>query len=747
MQPQFTTQPQQQIVFQTSNNGIRQPAILAPSTMGAPRANMGQQQRVIQIQTANGPMYFAIAPGPAINSSPMMNQGVQGVQSQQYASQQICFQPNSSVMINRPQLNQTTTQQQLQPRLGAPIVAGQTLAISNPQQQNIVHPSSQPIVMPRMTNQLILNRPLNSTGQMMPGQQQFIQIQTPNGPMLLALPPQQTQPMNNTMIDYNNQVQKSQQQEPSKVLENTLSSPTKQVATSPTKSSNNSSPGLKPGLDLADLLLDCGILPEERMSSQSGTIKTPQSPSLPLISSPLPQMPQISSSMSPVDSSLHNTSNLQQQQQQPIQQNFASPMQQHPIRITIGPDGQMIMQHSLYGAIRPTMMAHTLGQPHLTPTNSTTTTNMISSSSPVMTSTTSNPTNTTNDNANNESSKTATRGKGSATKRSRSKKSELDKFPILKTPKIAQQQQQQQQQNMQAVTVVPMTVLVDQNKGVLGVSDGKSNVAQLAGGQQVSLAKIVAGPQLMRTSPLVQGNMMQQTSISQQNNIGSNTGMGQNSNLMLQNPHLVSVDSANSINTSNTINQDSTTGSLASSNQQLTSSGNVTTNSFVQKTDKSGTVESNPHISSSMMSTISLSIDSSKIEHNGFKPNDGQQQHHHTIKAVNNGGGITTLIIHQPQQQQQLQLQQNSQQQNQLTQVQQVARQIDLRAQSILNQLGADQNAALNPQTKQSFKSFEDACKRLLRYHVFDTQTVTEEQIKKGEFRWYTENYASIRIS
>lgn len=65
--------------------------------------------------------------------------------------------------------------------------------------------------------------------------------------------------------------------------------------------------------------------------------------------------------------------------------------------------------------------------------------------------------------------------------------------------------------------------------------------------------------------------------------------------------------------------------------------------------------------------------------------------------------------------------------------MQQIARQVDLRAQSILNQLAADQKATENPQTDKSFRSLEDACKRLLRYHVFDTQTVSDAQIRKGK--------------
>lgn len=159
-----------------------------------------------------------------------------------------------------------------------------------------------------------------------------------------------------------------------------------------------------------------------------------------------------------------------------------------------------------------------------------------------------------------------------------------------------------------------------------------------------------------------------------------------------------------------------------SSTSQISSSGNVTTNLLQRVDTKPGTVESNPHISSSLMPTISLTVDTLKIEQNGLKTCDGQNPN---LKAIQNNGGVTrTLVIHSTQ----------AQHPNQTNQVaQQVARQVDIRAQSILNQLVADQNAALNPQIKQSFKSIEDACKRLLRYHVFDTQAVNDAQIRKGK--------------
>lgn len=80
-------------------------------------------------------------------------------------------------------------------------------------------------------------------------------------------------------------------------------------------------------------------------------------------------------------------------------------------------------------------------------------------------------------------------------------------------------------------------------------------------------------------------------------------------------------------------------------------------------------------------------------------------------------------LLIQQQQQQQLIIQQMKQQQQKVA-----ASQVDV---SIMNQLAADQAAATNPQTKQSFKSLEDACKRLLRYHVFNSPEVDENQVKQ----------------
>lgn len=132
------------------------------------------------------------------------------------------------------------------------------------------------------------------------------------------------------------------------------------------------------------------------------------------------------------------------------------------------------------------------------------------------------------------------------------------------------------------------------------------------------------------------------------------------------------------------------------------------------------------------MPTISLTVDTLKIEQNGLRTaNTGPIQTHNIKSLMHNVGGLTTTLVLRPAQ---AQLQHSSQTQAQIQQLQlqqQLSRQKELRVQGILNQLGADQNAALHPQTKQSFKSLEDACKRLLRYHVFDTETVDTEKIKK----------------
>ncbi|KAH7638664.1 hypothetical protein HUG17_2697 [Dermatophagoides farinae] len=50
---------------------------------------------------------------------------------------------------------------------------------------------------------------------------------------------------------------------------------------------------------------------------------------------------------------------------------------------------------------------------------------------------------------------------------------------------------------------------------------------------------------------------------------------------------------------------------------------------------------------------------------------------------------------------------------------------------AIQSQLHADQNTALHPDCRTPFRSRDDACKRLLRYHVFDQQQLSEKQMQK----------------
>lgn len=701
--------PPPQYLIQSPNNGIRQPTILA------------QQQRVIQIQTANGPMLFAIAPGPTMNNNNVMNPQTIYVAGQQNSQQ--------------------------------------------PQQQHIVLPPSQPMMMPRVPNQLILNRPMSSPGQLLPSQQQFIQIQTPNGPMLLALPTQPApQTINNPMIDYSNQVQQQtppQQHVQSKYVPNSKQS----------------------GLDLDDLLLDCGILPEERSSTtMSPGTKISQSPSLQQTSSPMPtmttinpslapQMNQMSSPMQPPMNQINapmqthmgqmspalqpptmNSTNPMpnnQSPQQPMSNYAGQPIRQQPIRITIGPDGQMIMQPAMYGAIRP-VIAGPMGQPHLNMINN------VVPSNPQMVTMTMSPSaqqlqqpiqqqlhfqqqhqhqqqqqqqlQTKETKVENNGKKQPAKGKETTAKRSRSKKSDLDKFPTLKTPKL---QEQQKQKQMQAVTVVPMTLLVgDQNKTVVAGSEVRSNVAQLTSGQQVSLAKIVTpvvqpGP----LHPAVNNNLVQSglatsniTHIEQSKNDNSN----QNTQLA------VPVSDMNVQNNTTIVSQviNATSNPLI---PQTSSSGNVKTNLLHSANNHAGTVESNPHISSSLMPTLSLTVDAPKIEQNGLMATRDGKLQTSAIQGMpnNNSGPITATIVFNAQSQIATNNQNSQNQQLITSQAQQAARQIDLRVQSILNQLNADQSAALNPQTKQSFQSLEDACKRLLRYHVFNTKGVEDTQVKK----------------
>ena len=49
------------------------------------------------------------------------------------------------------------------------------------------------------------------------------------------------------------------------------------------------------------------------------------------------------------------------------------------------------------------------------------------------------------------------------------------------------------------------------------------------------------------------------------------------------------------------------------------------------------------------------------------------------------------------------------------------------------SQIGKDQNEVLNPQYKLPFKSKDDACKKLLRYHVYHELDVSPDQVQKEE--------------
>ncbi|CAG2105226.1 unnamed protein product [Medioppia subpectinata] len=52
---------------------------------------------------------------------------------------------------------------------------------------------------------------------------------------------------------------------------------------------------------------------------------------------------------------------------------------------------------------------------------------------------------------------------------------------------------------------------------------------------------------------------------------------------------------------------------------------------------------------------------------------------------------------------------------------------------SIQQQLNVDQNAALKPDTKKPFNSRDDACKRLLRYHVFNAPVMSTSDMDKSD--------------
>ncbi len=57
---------------------------------------------------------------------------------------------------------------------------------------------------------------------------------------------------------------------------------------------------------------------------------------------------------------------------------------------------------------------------------------------------------------------------------------------------------------------------------------------------------------------------------------------------------------------------------------------------------------------------------------------------------------------------------------------------------SIQQQLSVDQSAALKPDTKRPFKSRDDACKRLLRYHVFNAPTMSLSDLEKSILKYFS---------
>ncbi|KPM10888.1 hypothetical protein QR98_0094530 [Sarcoptes scabiei] len=60
---------------------------------------------------------------------------------------------------------------------------------------------------------------------------------------------------------------------------------------------------------------------------------------------------------------------------------------------------------------------------------------------------------------------------------------------------------------------------------------------------------------------------------------------------------------------------------------------------------------------------------------------------------------------------------------------------------AIQSQLHADQNSALNPDCRTNFRNRDDACKRLLRYHIFDHPNFTCKKIKQ-----FDENFEKLSV-
>lgn len=61
-------------------------------------------------------------------------------------------------------------------------------------------------------------------------------------------------------------------------------------------------------------------------------------------------------------------------------------------------------------------------------------------------------------------------------------------------------------------------------------------------------------------------------------------------------------------------------------------------------------------------------------------------------------------------------------------------------------QLTADQNSALKPDTKTPFRSKRDAVQRLLRYHVYQKPSPPPEVLEKSKFHIFLKRCFGLKI-
>ncbi|KAG9510062.1 BRD4-interacting chromatin-remodeling complex-associated protein [Fragariocoptes setiger] len=531
--PQFSNGQlgSQQLLVQNStpNQQQQQQQMLGPQNqrvivnraLGPAMAMPGRQQ-FIQIQTQNGPMYLAIAPNPAMMSQqPQVNMqassnigmnGTQMVGNMQQRMPIIASQPMSiAQQMPAPPFNQQQQPRQVLVQSQQPIGSTQRQNSPGPNQQshhNVRQPQTmqqQPMVMSPQNPGMIVNRTALGHTMAMPARQQFIQIQTQNGPMYLAIAPNPTimsqqqqvnmqgsnMGMNGTQMVGNMQQRmpiitgqpmsmaqqmpatsfSQQQQQPRQVLvqsQQQIGSPQRQNSPGPNQQSHQ--PGrqpqmqqqqqqsqqqnqgqtssTKPSLNLADLLLEHGILPETTPSTnrQQQMVENDQQAS-PVVNQNFtnqdkPNMP----FMMPTDQPNYILSN---------QTNAPLAIQQ-PIRIAFGPDGSMILQPQIIGA-----MPHT-GSPQFAPmqTFRPIMTPIISGQTISNSPTESGGSPAPSDSSSNKTPDTKPGTKSTtkpAPKRSRSKKTEVEKFPTLKTPKRRQQLQESQQQQQQLLLIQPQS--------------------------------------------------------------------------------------------------------------------------------------------------------------------------------------------------------------------------------------------------------------------------------------------------